>query len=362
MRFLTLISYIGLLIPISLLSQIQVSDIEYYLPRDDYARKGFIGLDDQEYFIEQGAAGTKVYLIKDDGLELLHNMTYRPTDSILNGRANNYGNSNSGLTYEDELLYELYWDYIYIVNILTGELEEVIDLKDHGIRLQSGFVLGDDYMFFTALGATPGSKIRYDRSSKIFEEVFQSGLRIGDCIYKGLDTDSLSCYNLSTNAEELINTDLSSISKISVQFINRLPHLLIQDVNGMHIFKDNQLVMSIDCEIPDSLVVMSIDYEKIVLREFENQILRIVSYDLASCESVELATIFDPINSEFSYFMHSDFAELGDDHLLFGFSNDWQGVGAYYLMDTKTGQYNRLAMLIGLLRVSLSDMIIVFTL
>jgi len=93
---------------------------------------------------------------------------------------------------------------------------------------------------FASLGGTPGTSIRYDRNTKEFEDVFQRGPRIGDCIYTGLATDTLICYDLSSSEEKIISTDYSSIKKLSVRNVDGYRHLLVQDEIGAHLLKDNQ--------------------------------------------------------------------------------------------------------------------------
>ena len=55
--------FLFFLFPVIVFSQIQVSDIEYQLPRDDYPRKGFMKVGEEEYFIEQGIEGTILILM-----------------------------------------------------------------------------------------------------------------------------------------------------------------------------------------------------------------------------------------------------------------------------------------------------------
>ena len=166
------------------------SDIEYNLSRDDYYNKAFISLGEVGYFVEQGVEGTIISKVTDTGLYLLHHLKFRPTDSILNQYALSYESSNSGIIYEDQYLYELYYDYIYVIDILAGDIVKVIDLKQRGIRLQNDFVLGENFMYFTAITNDGLKKVRYNRLSEEFQETAIYDIRIGDDLYKISDASN----------------------------------------------------------------------------------------------------------------------------------------------------------------------------
>ena len=321
-------------------AQIQVSDIQHFRERDDYPIKGFIKFENDEYFINQGAEGTKIYLVTESGLELKHDLNYRPTDSSLNVNASSYANSNSGLIYEDELLFELYWSYIYVTNIVTGELHEVIDLREQGIRLQSSFVLGKNFMYFNALDCEQSCKIRYDRNTKEFLEIDKPGIRIKEGIYNIVDSiNTISYYDLGTNEETNLSENFSNIRSMFSLYVSGIQTLLVKDDNGLSLFQNGALIEKKECNIPDSLKIRSINNDQIVCSNNVDEYYEVLYYDANSCERISIDKFYD---IQPYAIINYNFQELDDKFLLFGNFNDWQGIGNYYLLNVETGEYNKL--------------------
>ncbi len=330
----------------ALLAQTQVSDIEYLVKRDDYPRKGFLSLDSAEYFIEQGVEGTIISIVKDDGLEVIHNLQHRPTDSSIKYYAysNFYDNSNSGLIYEGKYLYELYWDYIYVVDILTGDLQEVIDLKSFDLRLQSNFVLGDTYYSFNALGETGSYSVRYDRPTSTMKKVDFQGLRLGPDVYQVNATfDSIIYYNYEQDTILSIPYQFSEIHSLSELFVGGVQSLIVRDASGVFVVQDNDVVKNIICSVPEVLSILAISGDRLICADVGDVDMRLVVVDGEICQLNDGA-LFPDLN--LSNFVNYNFEELNDEYLFFGYSSDWQGIGKYYLYNIETNQYAVLDMLV----------------
>ncbi|MEZ5033286.1 MAG: T9SS type A sorting domain-containing protein [Saprospiraceae bacterium] len=330
----------------ALLAQTQVSDIEYFLKRDDYPRKGFLSLDTTEYFIEQGVEGTTISLVKDDGLEVIHNLKHRPTDSSIKYYvySNCYDNSNSGLIYEGKNLYELYWDYIYVVDILTGDLQEVVDLKSFDLRLQSNFVLGGSYYSFNALGETGSYSVRYDRLTSTMKKVDFQGLRLGPNVYQvNATSDSIIYYNYEQDTILSIPYQFSEIHSLSELFVGGVQSLIVRDAGGVFVVQDNDVVKNIICSIPEELSILAISGDRLICADVGDVDMQLVVVDGEICQLNDGA-LFPDLN--LSNFVNYNFEELNDEYLLFGYSSDWQGIGKYYLYNIETNQYAVLDMLV----------------
>lgn len=322
-------------------AQVQVSNIVDLHKTDHYSKKGFLSLGEEHYFIQQGEEGTLVSMVKEDALELLHNIEMRPTNEPLNFNAYSYANSNSGLIYEDEYLYEIYSNYIYVINILTGELDELIDLRSEGFRIQSNFLLGESYMFFSAYDDDGTFNVRYDRMAKIFERIPDFELQVNEDFYSVINNGSeLFHYSLVENVEEVLPSIFSNIQSIFKLIVSNNETLIVKDDNGMTLIDQGAVVRQIDCQIPNTLTILSILNNKIVCTDLAEDTINLITFDLNSCVVESNLAYFDNLGRD--RFRNYKLKELEDNYLLFGFSNNWQGIGITYLYNIDTGELNDL--------------------
>lgn len=317
--------------PAMLLSQIQVSEIQYNLPRDDYAYKGFLKDGEVEYFIEQGIRGTRVYLVNNQNLEFKHELKFRPGDSSLNRYAYSYENSNSGLIYEGTHLYELYWDYIYLVDIATGELIQKVDLKDLGIRLQRNFSFGNNYYYFSAQGEGWAGHVRLDRNSGTIDTVSNFGILSGSRIYRVSDDSTrLVYYDLETRETKDHTFNFSQIQSISVpESIPDTP-LIIREENAIYFLRMDDSIDIVECGLsansPGYISESRVAYAGM---NGNNRVVSIV--DLQTC-----SVVYEQILPDDYYYSAVQFytnEQLHDQYFIFGIPNDWQGDGVFYLFD-----------------------------
>ena len=328
-------------------TQIQVSDIEYTLRNDDYSTKGFISLGEVEYFIERGVEGTKISEVTDNGLELLHHLKFRPTDSILNNVASSYENSNSGIIYDDKYLYELYFDYIYVIDILAGDLVKVIDLKEQNIVLVNDFVVEENFMYFTATSTNNESKqIRYDRLQEEFKEV-TSDIRIGNDLYKISNSkDQIVHFDLSSDISNTVDHGFSELNSLRKLFIDGLPTLVARDLNSIVTIQDGIVKSSNFCSLPESQNIISIFNNTIVTAELHDDKVDIIFTDPTNCTSSLQETFSDLSAATFQNF---NFKEISDGYIIFGQTNGWLGYGIFYIMNLETGAFTNLSLPVDIL-------------
>jgi len=316
------------------------------LPRDDYPRKGFIVVDDNEYFIEQGTEGTLISLITKDSTELIHNLTYRPTDSSPNPYGYSYANSNSGMIHEGPLLYDLYQDYIYTINIITGQLHQVIDLKPYGISFFSNFAIYENYFSFSGLNNRSEKVIvRYDRLTNEIYEIPFTGIRLGPNIYAKQPTiDSITYYNIEDKRQEVFPYEFSDISSVSTTSFSNKPALTVKDNNGLTLIQDNEIIFQTDCSIPDSIEILTVHDSTVICANVTSNWIEIIDYEKGFCFPFGYH-VFTPNNSYYNDippFRNYSIKELGDEYLIFGTTNDWQGDGIHVLYDLEERSYSRL--------------------
>ena len=233
------------------MAQIQVSNAETNSPIDYYPRKGFMKVDGEEYFIEQGNSGTKVSLVKDGELEFMHELNYRPSKSNFFSFLNHDNkSSNSGLTYERSTLYEFYPDHICLVDIKTGELVESIDLDLLGFKLTGNFdfKIGQNYYLISFPDAPFVMPFRIDRHTKTVDYLEGDGIITDDHIFWISELKSNILYHdLETNLAGQTSAEYSNISQIQSQHTDLETTLFIRDDNGIHLQKGIDVYKSLDC-------------------------------------------------------------------------------------------------------------------
>ncbi len=331
-----------LLIPSFLVCQIQVSDIKNDLPRDDYGRKGFIKVDDKEYFIEQGFLGTRVSLVSGTDLQFLHELNHRPTDSSFNPYAASYENSNSGLIYNGSVLYDIYWDYIYAVDIISGALIEVVDLKQYNLRLQRDFYYGEDFFHFRALGIGWSGYIRLDRNTGEIVNLEDDGIVVDSKrYYSSEDGNTLFYYDLIANQNVEHPHQFTNIESIEKHDSDNDSQLIIEDEEGVHLLKTEGTVQSLNCAIPENGVLGYVSDIRISYSEITEFGLDFKVIDLSSCSEV-FSMFFDNAShiSNFSY------EGIFNEYFIFGFTNSWYGDGAFYLYDIESDTASAIDILI----------------
>ncbi|HMU02097.1 MAG TPA: T9SS type A sorting domain-containing protein [Saprospiraceae bacterium] len=322
-----------LLLPILLSGQKQVSDIKFDLPRDDHYRKGFIKIGQKEYFIEQGEVSTKISLINGNELNLLHELKFRPTDSYNNFNLTSYKNSNSGLIYDGSTLFELYRDYIYLIDIESGQQKEIIDLKPYQLSIQSDFEHGENFFYFRALGINGWSgNIRLDRTTGLIDTITTNGILADSILYMiSSNNDKLLMHNLETNQKIEYPFQFSNIAFIKEHASDKNTRLIIKDSNGIYLLKNDEIITTLSCTIPDTCNFLYVS-DNILAYETNNgsEIILTVK-ELQNCTIVNTTT-FTPNFLQKSLSIFDD-KQLFNEYFIFGFQNDWQGDGLFYLYD-----------------------------
>ena len=324
-----------LLLPIFLSGQIQVSDIKYDLPRDDHYRKGFMKIGQKEYFIEQGQESTKVSLVDGNELNFIHELKFRPTDSYDNFNLTSYKNSNSGLIYEGSTLYELYRDYIYLVDIESGQQKEVIDLKPYQLSMQSDFKLGDNFFYFRALGINGWSgHVRLDRTTGLIDTITSNGVLADSILYTiSANNDKLLVHNLETNQKFEYPYQFSNIAFIKEHASDKNTRLIIKDDNGIHLLKNNEIITTLSCTIPEISNFLYVSDNIIAYESNNGSELIFTVKELQNCTTAYTTTF--STNSLLTSLSIFDDKQLFDEYFIFGFPNDWQGDGLFFLYDIK---------------------------
>ncbi len=318
------------LLPTFLFGQIQVSDITYQRPYDEYPIKGFMKVDGKEYFIERGLKGTIVSLVTKDSLQFMHELKYRPTDSNFNINVRSYSKSNSGLIYEGPILYECYWDYIYLVNILTGELVEIIDLHTHDIRLQRSLIVGENYYFFDALTEEGKQKIRLDKINGTIDTFPINSYQSGGKIYTiSSDSTQLFYFDLVLKEEFLLPFQFEKLKRLR-NSSDPQTSIVVQDLNHVYLLSPDHEVIGYDCNLDGLNFFHVADHHFVTyMKTDESEIYSLI--DAKDCSLV--------YTSEFSgltvfawttcFSINSIFGE----YFILGSANDWQGEGEFRLYD-----------------------------
>ena len=315
-------------------AQIQVSDIDYQLPRDDFARKGFMQVGEEEYFIEQGAEGTKVSLVNGDNLEYIHTLTHRPSDSQLNGYSYSYENSNSGLIYEGPILYEIYWNYIYRVNIVTGELVETINMNEYDIRIQSGFHFGENFFYFNALGIDRNGPVRLDRNTGILDTIDFGGITVDAKRYwPSVDSTKLVVLDLESNDRSVQPFQFSKIEFIETHPSDKTTRLIIKDENEIHLLKNDDVIETLSCTIPTGSKLKYVSEKRLAYTVDNGFELVFLVLDLENCSETYSRSYFTGAPFD----VHTD-EQLIDEYFIFGLSDDWAGNGEFYLYDIEVDE------------------------
>jgi len=320
MKQIILIFYI---IPILVTGQIQVSEIEYLLPRDDFAMKGFIKVDDEEYFIEQGIEGTKVSKIKDGGLEFLHTLKHRPGDSFFSHYSYSFESSNSGLIYRGSVLYELYSEYIYGVDIISGELVEKINLKEYNIQFEKDFYQGEKFYHFRAIGDGWSGYVRLDKSSGELTDLKENGIVVGSRRYwTSTNGQSLFYIDLETNQVYEFPQQFNGINLIEKNRSDSSTQLIIRDNSGIYQLKDDGSLYTISCQIQDDDDLLYLSETKLgYTNDSEFKLI-----DLSDCSEV-----FSLTSEQASSIQVYTNRELFNEYFFYRVPNNNQGIDIIYL-------------------------------
>ena len=316
-----------IIFPTLLLCQTQVSNIDYDLPRDDYIKKGFIKFEEQEYFIEQGIEGTKVSKIDSGELIFLHTIRHRPTDSTINPYVYSFDNSTSGMIHNGSVMYELYSDYIYEIDFLSGELINITNLKDLDIRLNTDFHFGDNYYYFSAFIDYTRKYVRVDRNSNELTIFEGNGKLVNTKRYfRSEDGQAVDVYDLETKEVKRLPHQFENINYINNSLFDSTTYLIIRDTSNIYQLKADGSLERLDCQVQDSDDFLYLSDSRLGIRDTSGFTL----INLNDC-----STIFSfnaEIVSDIRIFTSKD---LFDNFFIYGTRNDWQGDGEYFLYNIR---------------------------
>ncbi|MCB9309539.1 MAG: T9SS type A sorting domain-containing protein [Lewinellaceae bacterium] len=311
-----------------LIGQIQVSNLENLISNDEHPRKGFIKGDSTEYFIEQGATGTKVWQVENGALNFIHELKIRPTDSKIDLKNNTYEN-NSNLIYDGQILFEFYKDYIYLIDFVKGKTVEIVDLRPSGYSFPTNFQYGKNFFYFevwTHYGST--EYVRYDRNKKQFEVVDFYGHYFNSKMYNW-NQDGIIYFDLETNKTHQLN---HNVHIIGFDYVVNDPNiaLVFQDsFNVYRLLKDNT-IDTLDCKIPKGNKLLYYCNQSLIYGHNEDTLLKYFVIDLESCEVVYRDSLK---TSEYSYYRFKDSRSLYNAYILL--SNDDLNMSTLYLYDIK---------------------------
>ncbi len=315
-----------------------MSGIDHQLPRDDYRRKGFIKVADKEYFIEQGVEGTKVSIVEEDELVFLHLLKHRPGDSFLNTYTYSYEESNSGLIHDGSVLFELYWDYIYMVDIISGDLVDIIDLKDLDMRLQRDFYFGENYFHFRALAGVDTGYKRLDRNTGQIDTLVEDGFVVEQKRYWiSADKTALMYHDLQLNQVVQHPYQFDNLESIQKHDYHDNSKLILIDQNGIHYLRNNDQIHSLECSIPANAELRFASDERLAYDIYDGQQVFFAVLDLESCSEINIQYIDVVFSPYWQSYVFTD-ETLFKDYFIFGNPNDWQGDGTFYLYDIKNNQ------------------------
>jgi len=326
--------YLLILIPTLAIAQTQVSDISYNLPRDDYTKKGFMKIGEDEYFLERSLSGTKVSLVTVDSLEYIHELKFRPTDSNYNTPVSlSAKDNNSGFYYEGEVLYDIYWEYIYLTNIITGELVEIINLKDHGLKLQKDFDMGDNYFFFKSLNGF--GYVRLDRNTGQVDILDDTGIIQNGRRYSVPSlSNTIQYHDLETNQYLEHPHQFNSIESIIVDDSNPNSSLIIKDGNGIHLLLHDDSIKTLNCSSSSESQIWYATDSTLAYSMDSGSSTHLYIVDMATCTQLQKIEIKNPYSYPSSelFVVYTD-QQLFDEYFIYGTTNDWQGNGEFFLYD-----------------------------
>ena len=330
-----------LFLPLSLISQIQVSNIEYFQKTTGQSRKGFIPIGDDEYFIEQGRAETRISLIKEDELELIHVITDRPLGVTYNpNQFHHYQNSNSGLLYDGEILYEIYPSYVYAINILTGEVDQILDISNSNIFIIFSFTVTADHYYFAGIENGQYSFYEYDRQQatvmpvEISQNNFFNVLGTRLYLYDQNYTQVVS-YDLMTEAQDTILTASSGQFLIKQLILNGEPQILLteSDSSSLFLIDHEHNLTELTClenVKPEEIYLMS---DLVLFTKENNDSIYVM--DRNNCSLIT------------SYLLPSklpfrDSRELYDEYVLLSNTSNWLGLATFFIYDVAEKTFTRL--------------------
>ncbi len=332
--------YLLFLIPSVAFAQKQISDIKYFEKVVDQPRKGFINLEDEDYFIEQGQMETKVSLISGNELQLLHTITARPIGLGYDFLQTNYSNSNSGLIYEDELLFELYPSIIYAIDFTTGNLDHAIDLEAAEILYLSDFIITENHYYFFGIQDENSSYFSYNRLSQelkkmpfgVNEELYKIGFRI---YFHDTALERIDSYDLLT--QDVLTYEFSQASISEVTYNDKTQLLITDEVNNkISLIDDQHNLINLNCLDDKNPIEVYVATSQIMYTtEIDNKFyLNVV--DRNSC--AEISQITMPGHLSFR-----DFGELYDDYIILSDFNDWMGIATFYIYDQQAASFTELS-------------------
>ncbi|MEM1321608.1 MAG: hypothetical protein AAGG75_15225 [Bacteroidota bacterium] len=321
-----------LLLSFSSIAQLQISNIDYFQKNIDQPKKGFIPIGDEEYFIEQGWYETKISLIKENELELLHVIDARPDRNYDAGRGD-YTYSNSGLRYEGNMLYELYPSHIYTINILSGQVEQIIDLSSYNLGVIYDFIITPDHYFLFALREGRNAYFAYDRQEEVLETVAFSEnrllFRIGTHLYyNDLTTAQLIAHDMASEVTDTLISSVTGPLIVKPLTANGEQQLLVAegDSSALYLIDSDHSISTVDCitaNIPEDIYFMSdlVLYTKAY--GDEDSVFVIDRHDCTLLSSYALAKDIAVRDSR----------ELFDEYVLWSNTSNWLGDAKFILYD-----------------------------
>lgn len=313
-RVLAISLMILCLSPMISFGQMQVSNIENYKSSDDYPRKGFVNVGDNEYYIEQGKIGTKVWLIQNSGLQFLHELKFRPSDSNINLNTNFTYDNNSNLIYDGHILFEFYTDYIYLVDIVKGEVIEIVDLRDRNMQFPSNFYFGTNYFYFDVSSDTGWSgRIRFDRNTKKIEILNIIGSVYDSKLYSW-GINGLLYLDLETNKQHTIPLDIRNIKTVIPIKSDANIHFVFQIGQKVYRLLADNTIDSLACQIPEDGKMLYYCNQRLVYGiQDGHDNLHYCIKDLSSCEDVYCEDFF--LNSDNNFIKFRDLANTYNDFI-----------------------------------------------
>lgn len=329
--------------PFILNTQIQVSDIQFIKERIDHPRKGFIPFENKTYFIEQGKENTRISIVHKDSLELIHVVTDRPLDqdfNVYSYASFNFTNSNSGLNYESNILFELYPSYIYAIDITTGQVDYIADLGNFDTKYKIDFFTKNEKIYFQGTYGELDAYFEYDPQSedliKIEISENKSTFRIGSTLhFYSSDSTQIISFDLETEAIDTLATAIVGQFQMEYITLAREQQIIVkEDGSGSIYLIDNSLVFSeINClngTYPDDIYITS---DFVFYSKEDNY----YSYVLDRHDCSQISNYF---SYEKLYFRDSK--ELFDEYLLLSSYSDWSGTGKFVLYDIETETFSYL--------------------
>lgn len=339
---------LGFILVCSVISigQVQVSHVENLMTEDEHPRKGFIKVDTIEYYLEQGLTGTKVWQIENGALNFLHELKLRPTDSKIDLTRHHTYENNSNLIYDGHILFEFYYDYIYLIDFVKGETIEIIDLRDFGYKFPSQFKYGKNFMYFHVGSLTGWSgRVRYDRNSKRFEVLKFGGSYFNSKLYTW-NQEGFIYLDLETNKTHQIKHNVNYI--FGFQYVDNDPNInfVFQDSFYVYRLLKDDTIDTLDCKIPIGKELLYYSNNRIIYSDHRITYSSVDDFkikyfikDLNTCEVVYSDSLQTTSGYPITDFY--DNRSLYDNYILMrDFRN--QNIPVYYLYDYKNNKKTEL--------------------